>query len=310
MTRGAVMSSPVARAVAVVAVLLLAAVVAGLSFAALQRGDAPGADASPRPVPSFSYGAGGPTASVTPSPTAIAAAPSAPGAAERMLALASEGTLWRATAGSCGTVEPLVERSTDGGASWTDVTPRYRGIGQVRALTGFAGTEAEMIADLDGTACETQWLRTFTQGRFWEPYPELFTGASYLSPAELSVMVTPGGEVEVPCATPWGLHVGSAQSTLVCDGTAQRLVAGDDEWTALAPTGVVAVDVTGPDTVVVHTDAASCPDGGAVSRVAGDGAVSSVGCVSGADLSAPVAVAALGDEVWVWAGDTVTPVAS
>lgn len=313
MARRDLTSSAAARAVALVAVLLLAAAVVALSLLALQRGDAPNADATPRPVPSFAYDQTEPTASAAPSPSSAAATASAPGAAERMLAVASEGTLWRATAGSCGDgdgVAPLVETSTDDGASWQDVTPRYRGIGQVRALTGLAGTEGEMIADI-GADCETQWLRTFTQGRFWEPYPDLLDGATYLSRADPSAMVTPDGEVAMPCAQPWGLHVGSLRAAAVCDAVAHTRAA-DGDWQALPWTGVVAVDIVGDATVAVHTGAAACPDGVAVSRATGDGtaddAISLISCVAGVDAAAPVAVAALDDDVWVWHADTVVPV--
>src|SRR3546814_11031113 len=92
--------------------------------------------------------------------------------------------MWRGIAGECGAAAPLIERSGDGGQSWEDVTPGYRGIGQVISLDSFAGTEAETVARM-GAGCETQALRTFTQGEFWEPYPEVLAASRYADPAEI-----------------------------------------------------------------------------------------------------------------------------
>lgn len=314
--------SPAARAVALVAVAALAAVVVVLCLLALQRDDAAdaGGPETPAPAPTFTFGsstdapaegAGGTDPEApAPSPAAPApgsgtsGAPVAPGAGERFLARGSEGSLWRATAGACGETEPLVERSDDEGESWVDVTPRYREIGQVRALYGFAGTEAEMVADLGD--CEAEWLRTFTQGSFWEPYPDLLESATYPSADDPAVLVTPSGDVALPCASPWSLRVGAQQSAVVCDGVAHVRV-GAGAWSALPVGNVAAVDVVARETAVVHADAAACPDGLAVSRVDADGTVSPAGCVEDAEPAEPVAIAAFDGELLVWAGDAVTP---
>ncbi len=302
-------SSPLARAVALVAVSALAVGVIALSALALQRdrGEV-GSDASAAPAPTFSFApaGGGATASPTATPAAIAS----PGAAERFLARGSAGTLWRATAGACGVgqpeVEPLVERSDDDGRSWVDVTPRYRQIGQVRALSGFSGTEAEMVADL--ADCEPELLRTFTQGRFWEPYPDLLAAAEYLTsgatPDAAATLQTPAGTEPLPCVSPWSLRVGAQQSALVCDGTAHLRV-GDGEWSPLPVADARAVDVVGRESAVAHRSTA-CPDGVGISMVDADGAVSALGCVPDIDATGPIAIAAFDEDVLVWAGDTLT----
>lgn len=310
--------SPAARAVAVAAVAVLAVGVFVLCLLALQRVDATGGGTeTPAPVPTFTFGtpSAAPADGAVPAPgaagsgtpdagTSGSATPAAPEAGERFLARGSEGTLWRATAGSCGEIEPLVERSDDEGESWVDVTPRYRDIGQVRALYGFAGTEAEMVADLGD--CEVEWLRTFTQGRFWEPYPDLLETATYPSADDAAMLVTPSGDVAMPCASPWSLRVGAQQSAVVCDGVAHVRV-GSGEWSPLPVTNVAAVDVVARETAVVHADAAACPAGLAVSRVGAGGAASSAGCVDvdTAGTAAPVAIAAFDGELLVWAGDAV-----
>ena len=283
------------RVLAIVLVAALAVVVVVLSALALQRSNA-GVDAqSANPVPSFSLGVG--AESPTPTPEAAAGAPP-----ERFLT-AGAGPVWRATAGVCDGAEPLVERSVDGGATWADVTPRYRELTQVFALEAFAGTEAEMVGSV--AACEVQALRTYTQGTYWDSYPDVLATSRYLMPSDATV-VTPDGPAAAPCAAPHGLRAADALA-LVCDGAAWAQLPGAD-WVALPPTGVAAVAVVGVDVVVAHAGDACA--GIALTRFAGgDGnAAEPVGCAEGADASAPTALAASGDSFLVWSGDSLVTV--
>lgn len=302
MARPDLSASPAARALAVVAVAGLALVVVALSVLALQRDDAlDPAAATPAPVPSFSFrGSDTPPPSATPTDAPPPTMTS--GADERFLAQSSEGTLWRATAGACGGTEPLVERSDDAGDSWVDVTPRYRGIERVRALYGFSGTEAEMVADL--AECEPEWLRTFTQGDFWELYPDLLEQATYPAPDDPAVLITPAGDVPLPCAAPTSIRIGSQQTALVCDGVPQVRI-GSAAWSPLPVDQVVAVDVLGRSTAVARVDPEACADGLALAWIDGDAAVAPAGCLDGADPAAPTAIAALDDVLVVWSGDRV-----
>ncbi|MDD7930721.1 hypothetical protein [Microbacterium thalli] len=302
MARPDLSASPAARALAVVAVVGLALAVVALTVLALQRDTSlDPAAATPAPVPSFSFrGSDTPPPSATPSDAPPL--PATSGAGERFLAQSSEGTLWRATAGACDGEEPLVERSDDAGQTWADVTPRYRGIERVRALYGFSGTEAEMVVDLAG--CEAEWLRTFTQGNFWELYPELLEQATYPSLDAPAVLVTPGGDVPLPCPAPSSIRIGSQQTALVCDGVPQVRV-GSAPWTPLPVDQVVAVDVLGRSTAVARVDPEACADGLALAWIDDDDAVTPAGCLDAADPAVPTAVAALDDILIVWSGDRV-----
>ena len=243
------------RWLSAVVVSVLAVVVVVLSVLAFQRTQGTPVEGTPRPVPSFSATPSATPDAAPPAPpvTSPAATITVPGAAERFLS-AGSGVLWRATAGACGEVEPLLERSADGGQTWSDVTPRYLGIGQILGLAAFAGTEAQLIARM-GDACEVQGLRTFTQGRFWEPNADVLAAATYIDPAAPGTVVVGSASREAPCAAPWGVRATGATLALICDGTAYAL--SGDEW---QPVGENAVAVTTTaDEVIPATIASDCP---------------------------------------------------
>jgi hypothetical protein len=289
-----------------VAVLAIATIV--LVVLALQSVRPSPADVTQSPAPSFTFGGASPSASPTtsPAPTPSLTPSSTPetsaasfGAAERFFAIGSDGW-WRATAGVCGGETPLLEHSTDGGRTWEDVTPNYRGIAQIASLDAFAGSEAEMVAGM-GAACEVQALRTFTQGEFWQPYPEVLAVARYPQLADPASIVLPRGAVQAPCAEPASFRAVGDVVALVCEGTVSVLT--DGEWQALPATDAVALTID-DGTLVAAARTADC-EGVALSRWSGDGFATStpLGCAAGVDAAAPLAVAATADSAWVWTDD-------
>src|SRR5690606_14075175 len=163
-----------------------------------------------------------PEPSPTPSPTP-SQTPVFDRAAERFLAVGS-GVIWRGTAGECGAVAPVLERSTDGGKSWNDVTPTYRGIGQLLAVRAFAGDQSEIVA-LMGDDCELQALRTFTYGQFWEPYDDVLANSWYINPTDPASVGHPGGSLPLPCIDAHGLRTAGDLQALICAQTAYVLTA-------------------------------------------------------------------------------------
>ncbi|MCK6079055.1 hypothetical protein KZX37_00310 [Microbacterium sp. EYE_5] len=288
--------SPVRRGLpsAVVAVLVvaLAVGVAGLVALALDRGRGDNTVREARPLPTLTPGTT-PDAEASPTPEATASPIAAPGADERFLAAGTD-TLWRATAGACGDTAPTVERSDDDGESWVDVTPTYRGIAQVRDLLPFAETEADLVADVDAD-CETQALRTFTQGTFWSPYEELLPESTYLDGA---TAVIDGEPVDAPCETPWSLRAGGDIAALICDGTAWAIESGE---TSELGDGVIALDVLDGDVVA----ALVTPDCDGVQLAALAPEPADLECVS-AEVSSPAALALSSDAIRLWAGDELT----
>lgn len=285
-------SVPAWVSIVIVAVLILA--VGGLSWLAITRTQTPPPTESPRVAPTM--GVTTPSATPTPTPTPTPTVAAATGADERFLT-ASDGDLWRASAGQCGAVEPLLERSTDGGATWQDVTPRYRGIQQILALNPYAADQAMVVA-LMGEGCELQGLRTFTYGEFWEPNDEILASATYVDPANPAVVVTPDGTRDAPCATPTGVRADAGTTAVICGSDASQSTDAAT-WSPLDQAGVLALTVAGDGQITtVRVDAASCNG----LLVAESGAAT---CIPSAPTDAAVAVTLdAGGVPWVWAGDT------
>lgn len=291
-------------------VSLLAIVAVGLSVAAVSRADprpvgdpvaTPSAAATPAPSPT-------PSITPTPTPTPTLALPALAPAQERFLALDSTGTAWRATAGSCASGEPAVlERSSDDGATWQDVTPRYLDLRQIVAVTPFAPGESEMIAAV-GPDCAVEGLRTYTQGVFWEQYAGVLDGKSYLSVGDPAIPVTPIGAPPPPCAAPTSLSVDNTAATLVCDARTLVWSTGDAEWREVPVRPARAALLTDGTITVAHA-AADCV-GVAVSRAPlSELGAAQTTCVPGVD---PAAAAALASDprggAALWSGDTLVRV--
>ena len=174
---------------------LLAAIVAVLAFAAYERARPAAPTGTMAPAPTFDLGVQTPTP--TPTPTGDEVPPDR----RRLLSIGS-AQWWRATAGACGGAAPLIERSSDGGATWTDVTPNYLGVAQVQTLDAFSSADAEVVAATVG--CNAQALRTYTRGEFWESYPDVLAASRFVDPKDAASVRLPGGPVPAPCETAIG----------------------------------------------------------------------------------------------------------
>lgn len=266
---------------------------------AQSRGEA---TAESNPIPSFSLG----VQTATPTPTAeppserTEQAPSE----ERFLA-AGSGAWWRGTAGRCGGTEPLVERSVDGGQTWIDVTPRYLGMSELMSLGAFTSTEAEMVVKV-GPSCEVQALRTFTQGQFWEPYPDVLAASRYVDSASPGVVDLGDDSIAAPCEQASGLRSSGQTLALVCDDSAWQLQAST--WIEIpSAERATALWVEG-ETVWIVGAGTAC-DGLSVSQV--DTATQEetilAACVASAPDS-PAAITVIDDRPVVWIGDDVSVV--
>lgn len=287
--------------ISAVAVVVLAVVVGVLVIVAIDRSRPAPTDESLAPIPTFAPVT--PSPSPSPTPTLMPLLP-LPRAEERFLTASSEGVLWRGIAGSCADgTDPLIERSTDGGGIWDDVTPLYRGLGQIARLDAFAGTQAQTIALL-GDDCSTDGLRTFTQGRFWESYEEVLAESSFIAGNDAGEVVTPQGAIAAPCDESRSLRGAGGMVALVCNGQAYRLVG--DQWQALGIENVVAVATAESSVVIAHI-APDCA-GLALSTVT-DTSTAEVGCALDADPAAPTAIEVSDSSIFVWSGANFADVA-
>lgn len=316
----------IARGLAVAAVVGVATGIAVLVVSAYGHTTRTASVGSAAPIPTFTLGVPtpAPTAMPTPlpspdsmptaqtlqAPTASAEAPPVVARdAERFLTAGSgagSGVWWRAVAGECGRAQPLVERSTDGGATWRDTTPLSAGIGQIASLDAFQQVQAELVAGI-GPSCEPQALRTYSEGEFWESYPDVLSISRYVQLSNPAVVATINGSVNAPCADARSLRARGDLVALVCDHVAY-VADSSGAWNPLPTVDAVAVGVALDGVVVAHVE--DLCSGLALTRyVAGDPAQPvAAGCATQADALAPTAVAASADGLLVWSGDSLSVV--
>lgn len=122
------------------------------------------------PNPSGSSGA-------SPAPTAVpTTTPPATGApAASISGKASAKVSYRATPGTCSgddtSTDAVIEISTDGGSTWTDVTPSDIRIRAVEKMIVVDESHVDLLAKYGG-ACTESDVTTYTQGEFWQVYPD------------------------------------------------------------------------------------------------------------------------------------------
>jgi hypothetical protein len=298
MAKTASLRMSAARWGAVAALVVAALGVGTLVASAYEHATPPPPSGEAAPVPTFDLGVQTPTPTPTPEPVAPL-----PRDSERFLA-AAPGGWWRGLAGACSAAAPVVERSTDGGLTWTDVTPLYTGAAQLAALGAVGQSEAELIVGV-GAGCVPEVLRTYTQGEFWEPFPDVLAASHHVSLTDPAVIQRPAGPVAAPCADARGLRADGDLVALVCDATA-HISAADGEWVALPAPSAAAVAVAGTDVLVAHTTEQCF--GIALTRYPGadPSQPGPAGCAEGLDPSQPLAIAPTDAGTLIWSADTLT----
>jgi len=300
------------RRLAIVGLVAFAAVDA-LLISAVVAQRAPSTDVSaPAPRPATSSPA---TETDTPEPTPTSTSTPAPDVAgtvpSRLLSVVDETTAWRTEAGSCPSAGATVtlERTTDGGATWTPST-----VSTEAALTSVDRLQATdpstaFVVGAGGSECTSTFSQTFSAGQSYVDYPDRLGAAWYVAASDRATVHSPTGSHAAPCAVVATLAVtDDEQAAVLCDdGTLSTTIDAGTTWAS--PTGVpgtVSVTAGTDGYLLARLGQEGCESVSVAIYETGAAEAGPVGCAPG-DASVPedVVLATVGDAVWLWAGEDV-----
>lgn len=277
--------------------LIVDVILVGLALSANQ---APSAERTPRPLVTFNS-----TPQPAPEPVASAdptAEPTADG--KRFITTIDGQTLWRATGGACASAPAVVERSVDAGATWTPLATSAFDLRQVLTLT--TGDEGELeIIGATGDACAVGGFSSTDAGDTWAPDAALPGELGFLTPDETSIVVS-GQGVGLPCPTVEVISARADRTVAACAAVLAEWDPAAGAWNTTPYAGVHGLATEGDRLMFVARGVPGCNGLGALAINGVPAPVSSaplVGCVTGADASAPAALTIAGQGAWLWVGD-------
>jgi photosystem II stability/assembly factor-like uncharacterized protein len=215
---------------------------------------------------------------------------------------------WRARTGECGGA-PVLQRTADAGATWTDYTVDLIDVGALLQLEAVSEVRVRALAGT-GDNCVPLPIESYTMGVFWER-PSTPTALWQSSAGGGGAVSGPTGEVPTPCRAVAALASRSAgEAAVVCtDGSLQVTEDGGGTWAApLTDRSAAAVAGTDSGYTVAVLDDDRCDGLGLVAvRLAAasttrDG--SFLSCLDSSTTS-PVVMSAARAAVWVWVGEEV-----
>jgi hypothetical protein len=276
-----------------VAVLVVADV--GLIAAAVAS-TRPGEPREAGPIPTYSSGPTDATPSPSPTPTSSPTAlPSSQPTG--FLSAVSATEAWRATPGSCTDDRAVLERSTDGGASWQAVDGAF----DLRTVVALeAGPERVSVLGGVGDDCGREFWSSYTAGEFWEEYPDQAATMDFAD-IDSSAVSLDGESVPAPCSAPVRARADGSTSVVSCADSLMTRT-GADGWTAVPVPGLLDVTTLDGEHLAAVSGVASC-DGVALQSVSlpvtAGLTPTTVGCAAGVDAAQGVALASVGDVVWL-----------
>lgn len=290
-------------AVVGVAVLIVVLVVIDVTLVALAISrTAPESHGTPGPIPTFS---GTPRASAPSAPTPTASATQDAETAgqttsdRHLLSAVNSREAWRASGSTCGVGKPLLQHSTDAGATWRTVTVGA----DVRAVWGLRATTAGVTVTVAvGDGCSGVTRTSSDDGATWKSSTATTTAA--ITP---DGVVLGGSTVGAPCPAPLDAFQGVRTSVVVCDGQMEWRT-GNAAWVDLPLGGLRSITVNGNAYTLARIGTANCA-GVQIETMSAIGVSSSsrttpVGC-NRVDTGGPVAIDQVGASVWMWSGDDV-----
>ncbi|MGH1525401.1 hypothetical protein ACRAWC_15670 [Leifsonia sp. L25] len=295
-----------ARRVAVIVLIVAFLAVDGvlIAMAATAAGVKPHGTLAP--IPTFSsMPTPTPTPDGTPTPapssTTVAATIPSTAVSPRFLAAVSATTAWRATPGSCTGTPAVVEETTNGGGTWVRADLSKISARTVLFLSGGA-TSATVVSGAT-SSCTPAFFASFTSGRFWAPYPDRVSEASYIDPATHALYVA-GTTTPSPCADPRQVAHTSTATAVVCPGELEART-GSGAWVGIPVPGLLAVAAAPNGWVVAVSGVGGCA-GVAVQAMDGSlrpgMSVTTTGCAVAA-TPVGVTLSQSGPTLWLWSGD-------
>ncbi|PZF59460.1 hypothetical protein DEI81_13800 [Curtobacterium sp. MCBD17_013] len=259
----------------------------------------PAATATPTARPSASASA---TADPTPSATGT---PTAAGDGQRRFLVAvSASELWRATSGSCTGGDAVVERSTDGGATWKAGSTAQYDVHTVAGLDA-GGVKTSIVAGT-GASCAETALSSYTDGEYWAADDAALVSDYVTTDSRIHMS---SGTSPSPCASPTQVLTSGTTAAVVCPGVlAVRQTAADD-WVQVPVSGLVAATPTDSGFTLARTGRSTC-DGVEVDTLTTAAAAAGskpthAGCAPATTTSGAVAIAQTDSRVSVWSGSQV-----
>jgi hypothetical protein len=286
-----------------VAVLIVVLIVIDIALVTVALGrTAPSAGGTAGPVPTFSSSPHSRT-SPSPSPTPSASASAEASGQTRHLLSAVDGKeAWRASSSTCGGPAPTLEHTVDGGATWVPVAlgPDVSTLMAIRA----SSSELSILAGI-GTDCSTTVRTSPDHGVTWNAGSPGAAGAG----VSTAGIVLSTGVVEPPCSDPVEAFQGQQTSVVICDGQVEWR-SGAGAWVDVPLGGVRSLAVDGNEYSLARIGTDKCA-GVAIETMTAVGVTPEtttkpVGCDADAATDGPISLDRVGQDVWLWAGDTVS----
>lgn len=279
-------------AAVVVALVVIDVVLVALALART----APQAEGAPRPIPTFGASASGPA---TPGPSASATA--AATSADHLLSAVDGREAWRASSASCDVSRVVLQRTTDGGRDWQSVDLG----GDVRTIDALRATgDGVSVLVGVGDECATEVRTSADDGVTWTAGQPGAAGAGITEQG----LVLGGDLVQPPCEDPVDAFRGDSTSLVACEDQLEWRT-GTGAWTDVPVDGVRAIAVDGGAYTLARVGTETC-DGVQIETMPASGVTKTtettpIGC-NHVPTERPIALDRSGEDVWMWADDSVT----
>jgi hypothetical protein len=246
------------------------------------------------------------TPTPSPTPSAPPSRTPSPAADARYLFATSPTIAWRATQGSCGATDAVIESSTDGGASWTPHPTGALAVHQVLSLEPVSDTEVTVVGKA-GADCATGVFSSFTGGDFWQTYPAQLASKLYFDAAEPTTLTSSGAELPVPCDSVAAIESWNGQALVLCKDVIYQRDSTSNTWLSISTPGAISMSTADGEITLAAAGVSGCA-GVAIQTAElplASASPTTVGCI--ADLTDPgsLAISQAGTAVWVWSGTGV-----